>query len=167
MNEVSQQARRGPSQRNVEIGVALVTGLLGAVTMIGSWQVGIGWGVEGPRAGFFPFYVGLIIVGCSIVNVVKAAAETPRGDLFADYGQLGSVMSVMIPTAIYVAAIPYTGIYAASIVLIAVFMKWLGRYSIALTLAISIGVPVAIFFMFEKWFLVSLPKGPLEDLLGL
>ena len=33
-------------------------------------------------------------------------------------------------------------------------------------IAIGIGVPLALFFMFEKWFLVPLHKGPIERLLG-
>ena len=77
------------------------------------------------------------------------------------------MLSVVIPTAVYVALVPWLGLYVASFLLIAVFMKWLGRYSWALTLAVAIGVPVLAFLMFEKWFLVPLPKGPIEDLLGL
>jgi hypothetical protein len=57
--------------------------------------------------------------------------------------------------------------YVSSGLLIAVFMKWLGRYGWPLVLIISIGVPVITFLMFERWFLVPLPKGPLEDWLGL
>ena len=34
----------------------------------------------------------------------------------------GKVMAVVIPTAVYVALIPYVGIYVASALLIAVFM---------------------------------------------
>jgi len=77
------------------------------------------------------------------------------------------VVSVVIPTTIYVFAVPWTGIYLASLILIAVFMKWLGRYSIAMCAAVSVGVVVATYLMFEKWFLVPLPKGPIEDWLGL
>ena len=62
MSDVSQDSGRGPFQRQVEIGVALATALFGIVVMLGSMQVGIGWGVEGPKAGFFPFYVGAVIV---------------------------------------------------------------------------------------------------------
>ena len=76
-------------------------------------------------------------------------------------------MSVVIPTTVYVLAVPWIGIYVASMLLLAVFMKWLGRYGWGLTLAIAVGVPVIFYVMFEKWFLVPLPKGPLEDLLGL
>jgi len=77
------------------------------------------------------------------------------------------VLSVVVPTAIYVVAVPWVGIYAASLVLIAVFMMWLGRYSIAMSAAVSIGVTIATYLMFEKWFLVPLPKGPIEDFFGL
>ena len=35
-----------------------------------------------------------------------------------------------------------------------------------ISLAVGIGVPLALFLMFERWFLVPLPKGPLEALLG-
>jgi len=87
--------------------------------------------------------------------------------LFADWSQLLQVLSVVIPTAIYVVAVPWTGIYAASLVLIAAFMMWLGRYGAAMAAAVSIGTVVAIYLMFEKWFLVPLPKGPIEDFFGL
>ena len=96
------------------------------------------------------------------MNLLAAIAQDPR-KVFADWSQLVSVLSVVIPTAIYVVAVPGTGIYVASLVLIAVFMKWLGRYSVAMSAAVSIGTVVAIYLMFEKWFLVPLPKGPIED----
>jgi hypothetical protein len=141
--------------------------LFGLITIAGSLKVGIGWGFEGPKSGFFPFYVGLIIVLASAVNAFQIWMEEADRGLFAEWSQLRQVMCVVIPTTIYVLAIPYTGIYLASVILIALFMKWLGRYPWSTTLAIAIGVPVAIYLFFEKWFLIPLPKGPLEELLGL
>ena len=75
-------------------------------------------------------------------------------------------MSVVVPTAIYVAAIPWIGIYVASAVLIGAFMRWFGRYGWLLVLAVSIGMPLVTFVVFERWFLVPLPKGPIEEYLG-
>jgi len=135
--------------------------------MVGSLQVGIGWGVEGPRAGFFPFYVGLIILGCSILSLFQVMSAGQSKKLFAEWSQLRSVMSVVIPTAIYVVVLPIIGIYISSMLLIATFMKWLGRYGWGLTLALAIGVPLIAYLLFEKWFLVPLPKGPIEYRLGL
>ena len=117
----------GPSHRWVEIGVAVFLALLGLITIIGSLQVGIDWGLEGPKAGFFPFYLGVLIVIASIINFVQIMMT--RSDvLFAEWSQLKQVLAVVVPTTVYVAFIPYIGIYAASVLLIAIFMKWLGRY---------------------------------------
>jgi hypothetical protein len=166
MSDASHEARRGPSHRNMEVAVALIIAAFGALVMAGSYQVGINWGVEGPKAGFFPFYVGLVIVGSSAVNLIQALKEKP-GPLFADWGQLRAVMSIVVPTGIYVVVMPFVGLYLSSFVLIAFFMKWFGRYSWTLTMSIAIAVPLITFVLFEKWFLVPLPKGPIEDWLHL
>jgi len=162
MSDVSQ----GPGRRAVEIGVGVFTALFGALVVVGGLQVGIGWGAEGPRPGFFPFYIGLLIIASSVVNLLQIRL-TDRRRRIAEWSQLRQVLRVLVPTAIYVVAIPYVGIYLVSAVLIAVFMVWLGKYRWSLTAAISIGVTIAIYLMFEKFFLVPLPKGPLEELLYL
>jgi hypothetical protein len=167
MSEASQDSGRGPFQRQVEIGVVAATALFGIVVMLGSMQVGIGWGVEGPKAGFFPFYVGLVIVIASGVNLIRVLSDTKPDWVFASWSQLRAVLSVLLPTAVYVGSLPYLGIYLTSMLLIGSFMRWLGRYSWVTTLAIAIGIPVVIYLTFEKWFLVPLPKGPIEDWLGL
>jgi putative tricarboxylic transport membrane protein len=156
----------GPSHRVVEMGVAVAMVAFGAIVIYGSLQVGIGWGAEGPKAGFFPFYLGIVIIGTSVLNMLAANAQDRR-KVFADWSQLKSVLSIVIPTAIYVVAVPWAGIYLCSIILIAAFMRWLGRYSIAFSAAVAVGVMVSIYLMFEKWFLVPLPKGPIEDFFGL
>ena len=157
----------GPSQRWVEAGVAVLMALFGFIVIAGSLQVGIGWGPEGPKSGFFPFYLGIVIVGASAVNLMRALVEIERDRLFADWDQLGQVISVVIPTTIYVLAVPWIGIYVASALLIALFMKWFGRYGWGLTLGIAVAIPAITYLLFEKWFLIPLPKGPIEDLLGL
>ena len=159
-------AEPGPRQRTVETGVALFVGALGLVTMVGSLQVGIGWAAEGPQSGFFPFWVGAAIVLTSAINVVRALAVPPTR-LFAEWSQLAQVRRVVIPMALYVAAVPFLGIYVASALLIAGFMRWIGRYGWLLTLVVAIALPILIYMTFENWFLVPLPKGPLEDWLGL
>jgi putative tricarboxylic transport membrane protein len=166
MSDTSRERGGGPGQRTVEIGVTLFTGLFGAIILVGSLRVGIGWGAEGPRSGFFPFYIGLLIIASSAVNLLQIwlMDGQPR---FAKWAQLHHVLSVLVPTAIYVVAIPYVGIYVVSAVLIAVFMLRLGKHHWSLTAAISIGTPIAIYLVFEKWFLVPLPKGPVEELLHL
>jgi hypothetical protein len=166
-NESHSAGGVGPSQFAMELGVAGFTALFGAIVIYGSLQAGIGWGIEGPKAGFFPFYLGVTIVIGSLFNAAQVILAGNSGRTFAAWGQLWQVLAVVVPTAIYVAVIPLIGIYLASMLLIAAFMKRLGRYPWTLILPIAVGVPVAFYFMFEKWFLVPLPKGPIEHWLGL
>jgi hypothetical protein len=83
----------GPAQRPVEMGVAVAIAVFALVVIAGSVQVGIGWGAEGPKAGFFPFYVGLVILGSSMINFGAVWSERRNDQLFAEWGQLGKVMS--------------------------------------------------------------------------
>jgi putative tricarboxylic transport membrane protein len=156
----------GPAQRSVEIGVAIGTALFGAIVIWGSMQVGIGWGAEGPKSGFFPFYLGLVIIAASVVNLFETS-RTPADKRFADWSQLRQVLAITIPTAIYVSVIPWIGIYVSSLILIALFMMWLGSYRPLYALTIATIIIVSTYLTFEKWFLVPLPKGPIEDFLGL
>jgi putative tricarboxylic transport membrane protein len=156
----------GPTHRLVEAGVTLLIALFGTIVIAGSLKAGINWGAEGPRAGFFPFYIGIFIVVSSAINLWNGLREGDDG-LFAEWGQLRQVMSVVIPTAIYVGAMPFTGLYLASAVFIAWFMRWLGKYPWLTVLAVALGMPIVTYFIFERWFLVPLPKGPIEEWLGL
>jgi putative tricarboxylic transport membrane protein len=155
----------GPSQRAVEFGVAVVIGIFALIVIYGAVKAGTGWGDEGPKAGFFPFYVGLFILAASVFNAFQALS-IPADKVFAEWGQLRQVLSVVVPTTVYVAAVPFLGIYLSSMVLIAFFMRWLGSYGLATIAPIAIGVPIAFFIVFERWFLVPLPKGPVEYWLG-
>jgi hypothetical protein len=158
-------AANGPSHRSIEAGVAIAMIVFALIVITGSIQVGIGWVGGGPRPGFFPFYCGLFVLVASVLNLLASMSE-PRSKLFAEWGQLGRVMSVVIPSVIYVVLVPYVGMYLASVLLIIVFMKWLGRYNWVMTIGIAVGVMIATFFVFERWFLVPLPKGPIETYLG-
>ena len=167
MSEASQETGRGPRHRHIEMGVAATTFLFGVIVIVGALYAGINWGIEGPRAGFFPFYIGLFILLSSVVNFARIFPEVRADKLFAQWGELRSVVSVVIPIAIYVGLVPFLGIYVASIFLMAIFMKWLGRFGWLLTLVLAIGVPIATFIIFERWFLIPLPKGSVEDFLNL
>jgi hypothetical protein len=167
MNEtVKETGGTGPSHRGVEIGVAIAMAILALIGIYGSTKVGIGWGAEGPRAGFFPFYVSLAVLISCAVNLAKIMSSPNDGALFAEWRQIRQVLAVVVPTAIYVAAIPFLGIYVASALLIIAFMKWLGNYNWLMSIAVGVVVPILTFLMFEIWFLVPLPKGPVENFLG-
>ena len=160
------------SVKMVDAVTAVVIFLMGAVVIWDSWRLGAKWGSDGPEAGYFPFYIGLILCISSAINF-WSALKNKTGDSFVSAASLKMIMSVMIPTIIYVGLIggagpiPGLGIYVASTIFIALFMKWLGKYAWPITIAVSVAVPVVFFLLFEVWFKVPLPKGPLEAALGL
>ena len=159
------------SNRMWEIVVALAFFAAGAVVVWDSRRLGSEWASDGPQAGYFPFYIGLIICAASVANVIAAFSSGPKGDKpFVMWGQLKMVLTVVIPSVIYVALIAnpvYSlGIYTASAIFIAFFMRYLGKYAWPKIAAVSIGVMTVFFLMFEVWFLVPLPKGPIEALIG-
>jgi len=133
-----------------------------------SLRVGNGWADDGPQSGYFPFYIGLILLASS-GSVLVGALLKWRGDnpVFAERSQLASVCAVLVPMTVYVAGIAWLGIYVASFLLIAFFMRRHGKYGWAGTATVSVAVPLVVYLVFERWFLVLLPKGPLEALLGL
>ena len=152
--------------------VALVFLVFGAGVMWDSWRIGARWAEDGPQAGYFPFYIGVFIVVSALVILYTALRMSPEegGAPFVEWGQLKMVLTIMIPSVIYVALIdnPWfsLGIYVPSALFIAAFMRILGKYAWLKTAAVSIGVVVAFFLMFEVWFQVPLPKGPLEAAFG-
>ena len=162
-----EQSNAGPSHRSVEVGLAILIIVFGLVAIVGSISAGIGWGAEGPQAGFFPFYIGLAIVVSGAVNLWSALRPDAPGGIFAEWSQLWQVMLVVIPATIYAFAVGYIGIYVSSAIFIAWFMRWLGKYRWATVASVAIGMPLVVYFVFEKWFLVALPKGPIEQWLNL
>jgi len=152
----------------VEIVVALLFIVAAAVVITDSVRVGTTWGPDGPRAGYFPFYIGCIlaITGAGIVVQALRHWKTLSAETFVRHDELKPVLTMLWPTVVYVALIVLIGLYVASAIYIGTFMLWQGKYKLPATLAVSLGVPIATFLMFEIWFLVPLPKGPLEHLLG-
>ena len=154
--------------RTAEVFVAAGFFALGAIVIFDSVRLGFGWKEDGPQAGYFPFYIGAIICVSALICVVAAlAVPKERNHSFVEMGQLKLVLSVLVPTAVYVGLIGWIGIYAASTVFVALFMRWLGKYAWWKVAAVSVGNSVVFFLIFEVWFKIPLPKGPLEALLGL
>ena len=160
--------RPAASTRTLELVVATLLFVFGAVVIADSVRLGLRWGEDGPQAGYFPFYIGLLIclpAGVVFVRALGDRAQAARP--FVMRGALKQVMWMLVPSIIYVVLIRLVGIYVASTLFIAYFMRWLGRYPWATTIGVAVGVSIVFFLLFEVWFKLPLPKGPLEAWLGL
>ena len=156
------------SVRAMDIITAILFIAVGLVVMVGSLKLGASWGADGPEAGYFPFYISLIILLSSTVTLYQAAIvnKKKKTESFVDSEPLKQVMAVLLPAIVFVLGVQLIGIYVASAIYIAIFMVWLGKYPIWKAVTVSVGVSAAFYLMFEFWFQVPLPHGswfnPLE-----
>jgi putative tricarboxylic transport membrane protein len=160
-------ARRfeGVSTRTAELVLAVLFAAVAGLAIGDSLRLGAGWGEDGPRSGYFPFWIGLILLAAALWQLASAFGVRRR-DVFATREDLGRVASVFIPAAVHVAVMPFTGLYLASALLIAWFMTRLGGFGLLVSAASGVATALVTFVVFEIWFLVALPKGPIETWLG-
>lgn len=157
--------RTGVPTYVVESVVAVLIVLLGALVIQGSWKLGSGWTSDGPGAGYFPFYIGVILcISGTGILVQGLMAKNKNHEIFVDSEQLKRVLSVLLPALVYVLVVQFIGLYVASAIYIALFMIILGKYSRVKSVVVALAVVVLFFMMFEVWFKVPLFKGMFDPL---
>ena len=157
------QARTGVPTFAVEAAVAALVLLMGLVVTTASWKLGAGWMSDGPGAGYFPFYIGVILCISGGGTMYQALLGKKRNhEIFVDGEQIKRVLTVLIPAAVYVGAIQLVGMYVASAIYIAAFMIFLGKFSRVKSVILGVLTSALFFAMFEVWFKVPLEKGLLN-----
>ncbi len=151
--------------RLADLLTAAVLMTVGGVVVYDALRLGIGWGLEGPKGGFLPFWLAVTLMAICAAILVQAARR-PGGRPFVTPAQLRPVLAVLGPATAMVALTQLIGLYVASGLYLGFYMRWIGRHSWLAIAAVAIGVPVVSFIVFERWFLVPMPKGPLEDWMG-
>ncbi|MBV0882266.1 tripartite tricarboxylate transporter TctB family protein [Noviherbaspirillum sp. L7-7A] len=165
IKEADEGARTGVPTYVVEAVVAGLVLIAGLVVIFGSRKLGSGWTSDGPGAGYFPFYIGLITAISGLGVLYQALLGKNRNtEIFVDGEQFKRVMSVLVPAAVYVLAIQVIGIYVASAIYIALFMVILGKYSWVRSVIVALAVAILFFCLFEVWFKVPLFKGMYDPL---
>lgn len=138
---------------------------IGALVVGDALRLGIGWSTDGPQSGFFPFWLAVILIGASLVIVAQTARRRPSRP-FVTRAAIVPVLTMLVPAVACVLATQFIGLYVASALYLGTYMRWIGRHSWLAVLAVGVGFPVVTFLVFETWFLVPMPKGPLEAWLG-
>ena len=164
----SSDEAEGPAIVNnntVDAVVSAILFMLGVVVVIEARRLGSDWQDDGPGSGYFPFYIGLIVC-ISAIGVFYQAMFSKARDTggFVNRVQLGRVLSVLLPSMVYVLGIMYLGIYVASTIYIGLFMIVLGKYAIPKGVLLGIAVSAFFFLLFEVWFKVPLYKGKFAPL---
>lgn len=167
MEHNEEPAQGGARVVTVDGVVAVVIFALGALVVYDSYRLGSSWSADGPQAGYFPFYIGLLVCVSSAVVLVQSLRKLKSDkNIFVTIPQLKQVLVILVPSTVYVLGVQLIGIYVSSAVFIGLFMRIFGNYSWLRSVLVSLAVSVITFLMFEIWFKIPLPKGPVESLLG-
>ena len=151
----------------IEIVVYLLLIALALVLGYDNVRSGAGWAKDGPQSGYLPFYLCVILGGASLFGL--ASVWLKRADVartFVTRDQFRRVMQVFIPTFLFCIAMQWLGLYVASLLLIAGFMRFVGRIAWWKSLLTGFVFSLAMFLTFELAFDVLMPKGPIEALFG-
>jgi putative tricarboxylic transport membrane protein len=153
------------SLRTADIVTASLLLGLGVLVLGDSIRMGIGWGSDGPQSGFVPFWLSAVLIFCCAI-IIAHTARRASDKRFVTGEQLARVLKVLVPAAAMIALTPHLGLYVATVLYMAAYMRWAGRHSWKISIALPLSFALLIFLLFERWFLVPLPKGPLEAWLG-
>jgi putative tricarboxylic transport membrane protein len=153
--------------RVAEVVVSLLLIVLALVLGFDNWRTGISWDSTGPQAGYFPFYLS-VILGLASLYGLAATLLAPKEatETFVTRAQLRRVMAVFVPTLLFCLATQYLGMYVASFLLIAIFMRMVGKIAMWKSLLTAFLFTAIMFVTFDIAFDVIMPKGPLEAAFG-
>jgi putative tricarboxylic transport membrane protein len=151
----------------IDIVVSLLLIVVAAILGYDNMRTGISWDSTGPQAGYFPFYLSIILAGASLYGLaVTLLSRREVAESFVTRAQLRRVMAVFIPTLLFCLATQFLGLYVASFLLVSGFMRMVGRIALWKCLLTAFVFTGAMFITFDIAFDVIMPKGPLEAAFG-
>ncbi len=148
---------------------ALILLAIGILVLYEAMRLGIfGWSTSGPEAGMYIFLLGMGVTVGSLLTLGQVLVQSRKGEAdkpFIRPGGLKPVLYVAVPAALMVFLTEFIGLYLAAGLYLAVYMRWIGKHKWITVAAVSILLPLASYFIFDRFFLIPLPKGRFEELL--
>lgn len=165
---MTESENQSVSRRTMEVVTALLTAGAGLAICYGSWQSGIGWAETGPEAGYFPFYVGVLIILGSLVTLLRTLFFYRReGEVFLTMERARPVLGFFLPVAAFTIVSLLLGLYVGTALYICGAMMWQGGYRWWISALAAVAVTGLFYLVFEIGFQVPLLKGPIENWLGI
>jgi putative tricarboxylic transport membrane protein len=153
--------------RTVNIIVYLILLAFAALFGFDNWRTGMSWDADGPQAGYFPFYLSVLLGAASLYGLIYTLfMQSGPGGTFVTGEQFRRVMQVFVPTLLFCVFMQWLGLYVASFILISGFMWFVGRIALWKSLLTGFLFSIIMFITFDIAFDVIMPKGPLEAAFG-
>lgn len=148
--------------RRADIYLGLFLMAIGLLVLGDSVRLGFGWGMSGPEAGFFPFYMGLGIVICTffiVLRGIRILKKEGQGKSLIPKGGLTQILWVLLPAAGMVLLTELIGLHLATVLYLAFYMGVVGKENWGKVILLSVLIPFVIYIVFDKVFLIPLPEG--------
>ena len=158
------------TRHSMELAVAAAITAFGGAIIAGSLQLSIGWASTGPQSGYFPFRLGVLLCitsGLLFLQLAFKQGKNEKEGTFATGEQIRRSLAMFFPTFVLVVAMPWAGCYVTSGLYLMYMARVHGSFSWAKAASLAVVLVVALYGLFDYWFMVPLAKGPIEAWLGI
>lgn len=137
-----------------QLGAAGVAGAIGVFGLVGSLVLGLGR-LTAPGPGLWPFAVSVLI---TVLAVVLALTGRHGTDTEGFTGASVLTAIAVLSLVVFAALLPLIGFEIPSLLLVFVWMRFLGKESWVSSTAVSIGTVVAFYVLFVVLLEIPLPR---------
>src|SRR5438132_7639226 len=113
--------------RTADLVTAALLLVIGLIAVGDSLRLGAGWGSDGPKSGFFPFWLGTLLLAVTVAIAVQAWRRGP-GKPFVTREQLPPIMQVLGPAVAKVGLTALLPRYVAAALYLAFYVRSVGRH---------------------------------------
>jgi len=135
--------------------------LLSGAVMIGAYRLRLGTPME-PQPGFFPFLAGAVLFVLCVILLLQVFFGRSHGA--EAFGELWRPVVLIIGLFAYSVVLDLLGYIIATIILSGVVLRVLGVKTGWKLVAISVGLSVGTYVLFDRLLDLSLPGGILAGL---
>lgn len=155
--------------RTAELVMSIVLILCSIGLMVKSAENQIGWVQgRGPGAGAWPFWLSAVMLLSCIATLIRwFRGVTPESRNYESYIDRDTLFLVGITVGALIVLLGLThiiGLYISLMLFLLFYLKVVGRHGWGLSIALTIGIPVFIFGLFEWALTIPLPKAMSEPL---
>ena len=138
--------------------------IVSVIVVIECFRLGFGWEEgSGPQAGFVPFYLAMLMLGCSVyIFYLGWKSEKKEGDNFFNNREgMMEAIKIAATSLLFSVIIVYAGVYFAMLIFSPIFVRWLGKHNWPTVIIFTIGITLAVYFGMEMGLRIPLPRSPL------
>jgi len=149
--------------RTAELLFAIILALCSIAFMVKSAELNIGWiDGKGPGSGAWPFWLSTGMLACCIWTIIRwfrgITPESRSTELYMTRPTIMVVGVSALSLLLLLLLTQFAGIYIALLVFLFLYIRFVGGHTWALTLTLTVCVPVFIFCLFEWALKIPLPK---------